>query len=248
MREVSDSIVLSSEQLSTLQRSGTLHWCWGLCAWYCEQDFCDYKGDYGKEILCKSTSHLQKRYGVLSLDFSILAAIPQSFNIFHVTERLWSWCTTNEWAKLEGDLLDLAGFPSKKSLTKTLGTPDIQYHIAKNRWIFQREDSAPGGPWECHSCQVMKSQSVSEFCFLCSPWSKRKLWAIFQPVCDAFQWSSHLALNPLVFSFVFWGAETKVNLSVTFSFNLQHSSRWAIKPRHPVRGFGSQFLNEDWDP
>ena len=38
MREASDSIVLSSEQISTLQRSGTLHWCWGCVLDILKQD------------------------------------------------------------------------------------------------------------------------------------------------------------------------------------------------------------------
>ena len=50
--------------------------------------------------------------------------------------------------------------------------------------------------------------------------------------------------QPSCLQFFFWGAETKVNLSVTFSFNLQHSSRWAIKP--PPSGERFWFSISQW--
>ncbi len=158
--------------------------------------------------------------------------------------RLLSWCTTNEWAKLEGDLLGLTGFPSEKSLTKTLGTPDTQYHVTKNvgfsnekTWHLAAHESFIHAKWWNHS------QLVSfAFCAVLGPnpnygqFFSLPVIQLSSPQPSCRQW------------FFFWGAETKVNSSChLFFLNLQHFSRWAIKPRHPARGFGSQFLNEDWD-
>ena len=181
-----------------------------LCAWYFEARFVTTKETTVKRFCVRVQDICKKGMESWFLKFgrhSKLQHFPRQW-------RLLSWCTTNEWAKLEGDLLGLTGFPSEKSLTETLGTPDTQYHVTKNvgssnekTWHLAAHESFIHAKWWNHS------QLVSfAFCAVlgpnpnCGQFFSLPVIQLSSPQPSCRQW------------FFFWELRPRSTRHVTFSF------------------------------